>query len=143
MAGGAPAGIKMPTPDLGWRTKSTRINTTTIHGKRSTTPSGIEMLELPFKRSGRRKKANLEEAFDFVLTSSTDGRLGAEGKRFRTLCTKPIGTVVGVDFLGGRDSDIGVSGRSWIGNPVGAAGITRSTEKRKDELKEIRPSRPR
>jgi hypothetical protein len=29
------------------------------------------------------------------LTSSTDGRLGAEGKRFRTLCTKPIGTVVG------------------------------------------------
>lgn len=83
------------------------------------------MLELPFKRSGRRKKANLEEAFDFVLTSSTDGRLGAEGKRFRTLCTKPIGTVVGGWMFsgGGRNSDIGggncsgIGCRGWIVNP--------------------------
>jgi len=90
IAGGAPAGIRMPTPDLGCRTNSTRINTTTIQGNRSTTPKGMEMLELPFNRSGRRKKANLDVTFAFDLTSSIEGRLGDEGMRFRTLCTNPI-----------------------------------------------------
>lgn len=50
------------------------------------------MLELPFNRSGRRKNANLEVTLVLVLTSSIEGRLGDEGMRFRTLCTKPIDT---------------------------------------------------
>lgn len=84
IAGGAPAGIKIPTPDLGWRTKSTKINTTTIHGNNRTTPSGIEMLELPFNRSGRLKNANLDVVFGFSFTSS-NGNCVDEGMRFITL----------------------------------------------------------
>jgi hypothetical protein len=80
----------MPTPDLGCRTNSTKINTTTMQGNNRTTPRGIEMLELPFNLSGRRKNANLEETFVFSLTSSIDGRLRADGIRFITLCTNPI-----------------------------------------------------
>lgn len=91
MAGGAPAGIKIPTPDLGCRTNSTNINTTTMHGKRRTTPRGIEMLELPFNLNGRLKNANLELVFGFVLTSSSIGTGADEvGILLRTLCTKPI-----------------------------------------------------
>jgi hypothetical protein len=93
IAGGAPAGIKMPTPDLGCLTNSTKINTTTMQGNNRTTPRGIEMLELPFNRSGRRKNANLEVTFVFVLTSSIEGRSGDAGMRFSTLCTNPIDTV--------------------------------------------------
>jgi hypothetical protein len=94
MAGGAPAGIRMLTPDLGCRTKSTKIKTTTIQGKSRTTPRGMEMLELPFNRRGRRKKASLDVAFDLVLTSSIKGRLCDEGIRFITLCTNPIEAVM-------------------------------------------------
>jgi hypothetical protein len=100
MAGGAPAGIKMLTPDLGCRTNSTKINITTIHGNSRTTPRGIEMLELPLNRSGRRKKANLDVAFVFDLTSSIEGRFGDEGIRFMTLWTKPIGTTAFVVLWG-------------------------------------------
>jgi hypothetical protein len=64
-----------------------------MQGNNRTTPRGIEMLELPFNRSGRRKKANLEVALVFALTSSIEGRFGDEGMRFRTLCTNPIDTV--------------------------------------------------
>ena len=92
MAGGAPAGIKIPTPDLGCRTKSTNINTTTMHGNRRTTPRGIEMLELPFNLNGRRKNASLELVFGLVLTSSRGGvGCDEDGILLRTLCTKPIG----------------------------------------------------
>jgi len=87
----------MPTPDLGCRTNSTNINTTTIQGNNRTTPRGIEMLELPFSLSGRRKNASLEPTFDFVLTSSREGRFGDEGIRFRTLCTNPIDAVAFVN----------------------------------------------
>jgi hypothetical protein len=59
IAGGAPAGIKIPTPDFGCLTNNTNINTTTIHGNNSTTPNGIDMLELPFNLSGFLKNANL------------------------------------------------------------------------------------
>jgi hypothetical protein len=83
----------MLTPDLGCRTNRTNINTTTIQGNSRTTPRGIEMLELPFNRSGRRKKANLDEIFVFFLTSSKEGRFGDEGRRFKALCTKPIDTI--------------------------------------------------
>lgn len=84
----------MPTPDLGCLTNSTNINNTTMHGNKSTTPRGIEMLELPRNRNGRRKNANLEVAFVFVFTSSNEGRFGDEGRRFQTLCTNPIDAVV-------------------------------------------------
>jgi len=106
IAGGAPAGINMPTPDLGCLTNSTKIKTTTMHGNKRTTPNGIAMLELPLNLSGRRKKANLEVCLGFILTSSITGRLGAEGKRFQTLCTKPIDGDV---FVNGREKlDLGV-----------------------------------
>ena len=101
MAGGAPAGIKIPTPDLGCRTKSTNINTTTMHGNRRTTPRGIEMLELPFNLNGRRKNANLEPVFGLVLTSSRGGvGWDEDGILLRTLCTKPIGAEVFAVFWG-------------------------------------------
>jgi|SRR6266536_839205 len=93
MAGGAPAGINMPTPDLGCRTNSTKINTTTIHGNSSTTPRGIEMLELPFNRSGLWKNASLDVTLFFDLPSSIVGRFGDEGKRFSALCMNPIDTM--------------------------------------------------
>lgn len=90
----------MPTPDLECRITSTKINMRTIHGNKRTTPSGIEILELPLSRSGRLKKASLDEIFGFSLAFSTDGRsaLAAEGMRFHTLCTKAIGNVVPVVY---------------------------------------------
>lgn len=90
IAGGAPAGIKMPTPELGCRAKSTNINTTTMQGKSKTTPSGMDMLELPFNLSGLLKKASREVFLGFDLLSSIWGSSGAVGIRFHTLCTKPI-----------------------------------------------------
>jgi hypothetical protein len=85
----------MLIPDLGWRTIITNIMITTIQGNKSTTPRGIEMFELRRNRSGRLKKAHLGDTFlAFFLTSSSDGMLGDGGKRFITLCTKPIETVV-------------------------------------------------
>jgi hypothetical protein len=83
----------MPTPDLGCRTNSTKINTTTIQGNSRTTPRGIDMLELPFNLSGRLKNASLEVTFVFVFASSIEGRFGDEGSRFRTLCMNPIDAV--------------------------------------------------
>jgi hypothetical protein len=75
----------MPTPDLGCLTNSTNMHTTTMQGNKRTTPRGIEMLELPRNRSGRRKNANLEVAFALVFSSSINGMFGDEGKRFQTL----------------------------------------------------------
>jgi len=71
-----------------------------MQGKSSTTPKGMEMLELPFNRKGRLKNANLELVFALDLTSSMEGRFGDEGIRFSTLCTKPIVTNVLADSLG-------------------------------------------
>lgn len=93
MAGGAPVGIKMPTPDLGWRTNMISIKTTTRQGNRSTTPKGMEKVELPFKRIGLLKNAHLGDAFVFFFTSSSEGRGGDAGMRFKTRCTKPIEAV--------------------------------------------------
>ena len=92
MAGGAPVGMNTPTPDLWCRTNSNRINSTTMQGNNSTTPSGIDMLELPFNRNGRRKNANLDDGFEFpfIFASSSAGRSADEGNRFMILCTKPI-----------------------------------------------------
>ncbi len=91
MAGGEPAGIILRTGDEGCRTNSTNMHTTTIHGKSRTTPSGTEMLELPLKRKGRRKNANLDVNLLFGRDSSFKGRLGNEGRRFSALRTRSIG----------------------------------------------------
>jgi hypothetical protein len=74
---------------------STKINITTIQGNSRTTPSGIEILELPLNRSGRLKKANLDEILGFTFSFSTEGRSAlTEGRRFHTLCTKLIANAV-------------------------------------------------
>lgn len=63
-----------------------------MQGNKSTTPRGIDMLELPFNRNGRRKKANLDDGLDlpFIFSSSSVGRSADEGNRFMILWTKPI-----------------------------------------------------
>src|SRR5580698_4502134 len=48
------------------------------------------MLELPFKRKGRRKNASLDESLLFGRDSSFKGRLGDEGRRFSALRTRSI-----------------------------------------------------
>jgi len=48
------------------------------------------MLELPFKRKGRRKNANLDESLLFGRDSSFKGRAGDEGRRFSALRTRSI-----------------------------------------------------
>lgn len=85
IAGGAPAGISILPGELGWRTKSTKIRTTTMQGNKMTTPRGTEMLELPFNRMGFRKKAN-RDASDFdgrclcaVFSSAVGSRGGPLG----------------------------------------------------------------
>lgn len=56
MAGGAPAGImKLPGEELCCTTRTT-ISIMTSKGKRSTTPSGTEIFELPFSRIRLLKK---------------------------------------------------------------------------------------
>jgi hypothetical protein len=72
-----------------------------MHGNNRTTPRGIEILELPFNLSGRRKKANREETFVFSLTSSIEGRFLDDGIRFITLCTNPI-VVVALRIVEGK-----------------------------------------
>ena len=57
----------------GCETKMTKMRTTTNIGNINTTPSGTETVEFPRRRSGRWKKANLEETvlcFDPCLSSS-------------------------------------------------------------------------
>lgn len=68
IAGGAPAGISILPGEFGCLTKRMRIRMTTMRGNNMTTPSGMEMAELPLKRSGLRKKARREyRRPDFVL----------------------------------------------------------------------------
>jgi hypothetical protein len=75
MAGGAPAGINILPGELGCLTKSTKIRMTTMQGKRMTTPSGTETLELPFKRIGRRKKSSRDHNLPVrPFFSDMDGR---------------------------------------------------------------------
>lgn len=67
----------------GCLTNRRRIRIITRHGNSKTKPSGIEMEELPFNRMRRLKKANLGRTWLFSReASSTDGSVGAEGKRF-------------------------------------------------------------
>ena len=90
IAGGAPAGISIRPVVFGCRTKRTSIKTITIHGKRSTTLSGIEMEELPFNLIRRRKKDNRGVIRSF---STRVGRFGEEGIRFTRFCTSPMAAV--------------------------------------------------
>lgn len=70
---------------------SIRINIITMSGNKSTAPSGIDILEFPFKRIRLLKKANLGDNLSLCrLIFSSDGRLGDEGIRFTSLCTNPI-----------------------------------------------------
>lgn len=57
IAGGAPAGMSMRPGEFGCLTKRMRIRMTTMSGNNMTTPTGIEMVEFPLRRSGLRKKA--------------------------------------------------------------------------------------
>lgn len=69
----------------------TSIKIITISGNKSTTPKGIDIFELPFKRMRLLKKANLGRIRSFRrLTSSKDGGLGEEGIRFTNFCMSPI-----------------------------------------------------
>jgi hypothetical protein len=99
MDGGAPEGIRMRPGEDGCLTKRKRMNTTTIHGNRSTKPSGIEMDELPFSRIRRRKNDNRGKVRPFsFLKSSRDGMFGVEGIRLTSPCTKPMAeSVTSVD----------------------------------------------
>lgn len=91
MAGGAPAGIRMRAGEEGCRITSTKIRMMTIHGKRRTAPRGMEMEELPFNRTRRRKKANLGESRCFCWERSfREGRLWDDGIRLTKLCTRSI-----------------------------------------------------
>ena len=54
------------------------------------------MLELPFKRKGRRKNANLDVSLLFGRDSSFKGRVGDECRRFSALRTRSIGVKSGL-----------------------------------------------
>lgn len=91
ISGGAPAGINILPGEDGCRTTRTSIKIITISGNKSTTPNGIDIFELPFKRILLLKNANLGKIRSFRrLISSRDGRLGEEGIRFANFCTSPI-----------------------------------------------------
>lgn len=96
MAGGAPAGImKFPGEEL-CCTMSTMIKIMTIHGNKSTAPSGTEIFELPFSRIRLLKKdsLNLGASRSFSsLRSCREGRLGDEGIRFINFPTSPIAVI--------------------------------------------------
>lgn len=72
IAGGAPAGISILPGELGCLTNRTSMRITTMHGNRTTTPRGTDILELPFNLRGLRKKARREVIpldFAFVFSS--------------------------------------------------------------------------
>jgi hypothetical protein len=72
MAGGAPAGINILPGELGCLTNRTSMRITTMQGKRTTTPRGTDMLELPFNLRGLRKKARRDAIpFAFALVFSS------------------------------------------------------------------------
>ena len=97
MDGGAPAGMRSLAGPEGCRTSRTRMRMMTRHGKSRTTPSGMEILELPRSRIRRRKKANrgvrYSRCWERLLTAgsfSREVKLRGEGSRFASFCTNPI-----------------------------------------------------
>ena len=93
MAGGAPAGIiKFPGDEL-CCTTSNVINIMTSKGNNNTTPSGTEILELPFSRIRLLKNDNLNvgaiRLFSLVM-SCMEGRLSEEGRLFLRFLTKSM-----------------------------------------------------
>ena len=97
MDGGAPAGNSALPGLEGCRTTKASIVKMTIHGNKSTAPSGIETFEFPFRRILRRKNANLGVILSRDLDKSLkDGsfsrevRFGDEGIRFARFCTSPM-----------------------------------------------------
>lgn len=60
------------------------------------------MLELPFKRKGRRKNASLDVSDVSLLfgrDSSFKGRVGDEGRRFNALRTRSIDAKPGLSTM--------------------------------------------
>ena len=102
--------MNIPGPE-GCRTNMMSISITTIKGNSNTTPSGMEIFELPFNRIRRRKKANLGESFCCCFASiSAPGilsRLLADGSRKVRPEKYPIFWVSGME---GYDSAGGVLG---------------------------------
>lgn len=91
--GGAPAGIRILPGDAGCRKKRKHIKTITIHGKRRTSPRGIEIEESPFKRILRRKKATGSLGANRSAFSDQPfrvGRGGGDDIRLVRFCTKPM-----------------------------------------------------
>ena len=70
MAGGAPASIIGPPGEALCFATSTIIKIMTRSGNSNTTPSGTDILELPFKRILLLKKANVGVKRSFSLLSS-------------------------------------------------------------------------
>ena len=58
MAGGEPDGMSLRPGESGCRRRINMTNMSRVRGKSSRTPSGMVMVELPFKRMRRRRKAN-------------------------------------------------------------------------------------
>ena len=91
IAGGAPAGMMRPPGVALCLATSKIIKSTTAKGKNSTTPSGIDILELPFTRIRLLKNDNLAVKRCFSLeNSSKDGKLGDEGNCLIKSRTTPI-----------------------------------------------------
>ena len=97
--GGDPGGSNVPPVFPGCLATSTIITIITIHGNRSTVPSGTEIFELPRKRILRRKNESRGLIFSLWREISLredkfskDGRVGVEGIRFMIFWTRPIGT---------------------------------------------------
>lgn len=49
---------------------------TTMHGNRSTTPSGTDIVELPLNLKGRRKNASRDANLPFDFSASTGTMVG-------------------------------------------------------------------
>jgi hypothetical protein len=65
--------------ELGWLTKRIKIRIKTSIGKKMTTPKGTEIVEFPFNRSGRRKKAMRESTGLLCLESLFSSRGSCRG----------------------------------------------------------------
>lgn len=100
MAGGAPAGMSIRPGEFGCLTKRMRIRITTMRGNSITTPSGMEMVEFPLRRSGLRKKSKRDHNRpDLVLgLCSFSSAVGSGGGPVRALPARRIRSMTdGVD----------------------------------------------
>jgi hypothetical protein len=90
--GTPPPGMFIMPFESGDLTKRTRISMMARTGNSKTKPSGSEMVEFPFNRMRRRKKASLGEAFSACLERSSNlSRLSFDdGSLLVRSCMKPM-----------------------------------------------------